>query len=296
MSIQYQLVKNISQAYILNNLLNLTFPPFDKKTKTLKVQEPMLGVIARDDEKIIGTVIFEAVSKSRNPEILSFYVKKEYRDKGIGSELFNMANKVITKANIKEPLIFFRSSWRASDKTAHLLKKHGWTTPVPIFQVYKSSIREFSKVKWPSDTALPKPYQLINYSEIAENQKEEIQNAFKDNQIPFYLHPFHKEKHIQKSVSSFLLHEGKIAGWLIGYRNTLDSVEYNNLFLFPEHRKKITLPMVMLHNAISTQLQENIPEGIWLIQSSNRKMIAYIERYFDAAIKKKEIMLKSIKK
>ncbi len=296
MSIRYQLVKNISQAYILNHLLNLTFPPFDKKTKTLKVQEPMLGGIARDDDKIIGAIIFEAISKSRNPEILSFFVKKEYRDKGIGSELFSMANKVIAKANINEPLIFFRSSWKAAEKTSHLLKKHGWTTPVPVFQVYKSSIREFSKVKWPSDTTLPEPYKMIKYAEVTPEQKAEIQNALKEKQIPYYLFPFHKEKYIQQSVSSFLLYNGDIAGWLIGYRNTADSVEYNNLFLYPQHRKKITLPMVMLHNAISAQLQENIPEGIWIIQSSNKKMIAYIERYFEAAIKKKEIMLKSIKK
>lgn len=296
MSIRYQLVKNISQAYILNNLLNLTFPPFDKKTKTLKVQEPMLGVVARDDDKIIGAIIFEAVSQIRNPEILSFFVEKEYRNKGVGSELFTMANKVITKANIREPLVFFRSNWKAAEKTAHLLKKHGWTTPVPVFQVYKSSIREFSKVKWPSDTTLPEPYQLVNYAEIKTQQKIVIQDALKEKKIPHYLFPFHKENYIQQTVSSFLLYEGSISGWLIGYRNTAESVEYNNLFLFPEHRKKITLPMVMLHNAISKQLQENIPEGIWIIQASNTKMIAYIERYFAAAIKKKEIMLKSVKK
>ncbi len=78
-------------------------------------------LVALEDKKIIGTIGFK-VWHGRQPEIIAFVVKKEYRGRGIGTNLLNACIQKIKQKNYKtilaltnSPSLFRKFNFKEAD-------------------------------------------------------------------------------------------------------------------------------------------------------------------------------------
>ena len=285
MAIQYQFSKEVTIPYVLRELKHLTFPPFERKVTSSNISEPLLCVQAiNKHHEIVGVTLAEADISKPFSEVISLYVRPDYQNQGIGSKLLEMIRKACMVKNEKEVRLFYRSNWNTREKLEHMLQNLGWSDPEIIMEIYKSHIRAFAKVKWPVLTELPDDYSITFWVDMTEEDQQFITKQMQQEKTDPYLSPLANTRNIEKSNSLLLRHQGNPAGWLISYRNSKDSVEYNNLHIFKAHRKNPRIPMLMLHKAITIQLEKNIPEAIWVIGKHHKQMIGYIQRYFGEAI------------
>ncbi len=285
MAIQYQFSKEITIPYVLRELKHLTFPPFERKVASSNISGSLLCVQAVNmRHEIVGVTLAEADTSKPFSEVISLFVRQDYQNQGIGSKLLEMIVKACLAKHPNEVRLFYRSNWNTRAKLEKMLQKLGWSEPRIIMEIFKSHIREFAKVKWPVLTNLPDGYSISYWVDMSDEDRQFIITRMQQEKTDPYLSPITNTKNIEKSNSLILRYEGNPAGWLISYRNGMDSLEYNNLHIFKAHRKNPRIPMLMLHKAITIQLEKNIPEGIWVIGKHHKRMIGYIQRYFNEAI------------
>lgn len=298
MSIRYQFSKDVSIPYVLRDLKHLTFPPFERKVASSNISGPLLCIQALNEAgEIIGVSLAEANSAKPFSEIISLYVRPDYQNQGIGLKLLDMITKAALTRNQDEARLFFRSNWNTRQKLEHLLNKLGWADPKAIMKIYKSHIREFAKVKWPLLTQLPSDYAISLWADMTEEDHSFIIDKMKEDATDPFLSPLINTKNIEKSNSLILRFKGLPAGWLIVYRNGMDSLEYNNLNILKAHRKYPRIPMLLLHRAVSIQLEKNIPECIWVVSKNHPQMLTFMERFFkDAILEKMDVMMSYYKK
>ena len=285
MAIQYQFSKEVTIPYVLRELKHFTFPPFERKVASTQIKEPLLCILALNDNKeIVGVSLADSDTAKPFSEIISLYVRPDYQNQGIGSKLLEMMGKACLAKEHNEVRMFYRSNWNTRKKVEHILDKLGWAKPEIIMEIFKSHIREFAKVKWPVLTSLPDGYSITLWVDLTEEDQQVIASHMQQEKTDPYLSPLSNTRNIEKSNSLILRYKGNPVGWLVSYRNGMDSLEYNNLHIFKAHRKNPRMPMLLLHRAISIQLEKNIPESIWVIGKHHKQMISYIHRFFGEAI------------
>ncbi|HYX08958.1 MAG TPA: GNAT family N-acetyltransferase [Bacteroidales bacterium] len=285
MNIKYQLSTNVTLDYAFANLAYMTFPDIRKKAVSHNYKNPLLGVVARDEQKVAGLLLAEFDKKHIVSEIITLYVKPEYRKTGIGSTLLKHAQKALFSSGYKELHIVYWSNWKYSGTVVNLLDKLGWEKPENLMKIYKTNRKKQEKIKWPASLELPAGYEIFFWKDLTLEERRQLKES--QQQTPWIdpgFDPFKNERHIETLNSIGLKYQGNIIGWIITYRNQPDSVEYNNLFIHPEYRAGLTVPVYLLKESIGLQLKSGPENFIWIIGEGNTGMHIFAARYLNQLI------------
>jgi GNAT superfamily N-acetyltransferase len=276
---KFQLSPDITLSYLLSEYEKYTFPNLRDKMKTMRIVDPLLAIQVKSEDIIAGLAIAEFDRSKNYSEILSLYVKKEYRRKGLGSKLVYYINRALGKAGFNEARIYFRSNWDSRGFIDKLVEKDNWTTPVTLMHIFKSNLEYKDKVIWTQDMHLHEDLKIELWSELNNEYKAALKHRIEnDHSVPEYLSPFINTDKIENLNSVGLLKKDEIIGWNIIYRINKDTLEYNNLYIIQEYRTNIKLPIALISRSVHLQIKNNITNFVWLINSNDLKMLNFIYR------------------
>ena len=285
MNIKYQLSTNVTLDYAFTNLAYMTFPDIRKKAVSHHYNNPLLAVVARDDQKVAGLLLAEFDKKHILSEIITLYVKPDYRKQGVGSALLKHAQKALFSAGYKELQIVYWSNWKYADTIVNLMDKHGWEKPENLMKIYKTTRKNQEKIKWPASLCLPDGYEMFFWKDLTLEERRQLKESQQTTPwIEPGFDPFKNESHIETLNSLGLKYQGRIVGWIITYRNQPDSVEYNNLFIHPEYRAGLTVPVYLLKESTRLQLESGPENFNWIIGEGNSGMHIFAARYLNQLI------------
>lgn len=267
--------------FVTENLEKYTFPNIRKQIQSIDIKNPILAVSVRKNNDIIGLCIAEFDLGQSYSEIFSFYIDPEYRNKGIGQELLNKTEQILSQKGYEEMRTYFWSSWESHEATRHMLKAQNWSEPEKLMHVFRTDIERVSNIPWRKNVILPEGYEIVPWSWISPDEKKEI----KDEQefMPFYhesLSPFYHEEKIAFHNSLGLKFKGRVIGWLLTYWNSPTNLEYNNLFIRKEFRTGIKIPLEMIRIASMRQVEQGVPDILWSVGEENSLLEHYLDKKF----------------
>ena len=104
---------NMTVEFVTDNLEKYTFPNIRKQIQSIDIKNPILAVSVRKGNNIIGLCIAEFDDSQDHSEIFSFYLDPQYRNKGIGQELLNKTEQILSQKGFEEVRNYFWSSWES---------------------------------------------------------------------------------------------------------------------------------------------------------------------------------------
>jgi GNAT superfamily N-acetyltransferase len=284
-------------SYLLSQYNRYTFPRVSEKVKTMNINDPLVAVIAKTGDTIAGMAVAEFDKAKSHSEIISLFVDKEHRKKGIGSRLVSYITRALASRGYSEARIYYRTDWESKGFISRLVEREKWTSPLTLMHIFKSSIAHKDEVKWTHDRNLPEGMQIVQWDGIDEKLKTDLEQQISIEKIVHpYLSPFINKERIETMNSVGLLYKSSIIGWNITYRIDKDTIEYNNLFVRKEYRKFATLPIALLNSSVQIQFSSNIPWFIWIIDSADRRMLSFIYRRIGPFIDSDVLVMQTSKK
>ncbi len=297
MDYKFQLSTDITLSYILSEYDKYTFPNLRDKMKTMDIIDPLLAILVKSEDIIVGLAIAEFDRSKNYSEILSLYINKEHRRKGLGSKLVYYINRVLAKAGFDEARMYFRSNWESKGFIYKLVEKDKWTTPVTLMHIFKSNLEYKDKVIWTQDFHMPEGIKIELWSDINKKYKEALKQLIEnDKSIPQYLSPFINTDKMENLNSVGLIKETEIIGWNIIYRINKDTLEYNNLFIRSEYRANIKLPIALINRSVQLQIKNNITNFVWIIDSADLRMLNFIYRKIGHLVDSDVLVMQTTKK
>ena len=262
----YQAATNITHNHVVQNIEQLTFPPYSKKIRTMPIQEPYAGVWALDGNLMIGIILAETNNRGTS-ELFSFYVRPKYRNQGIGNKLLTILEETLKKQGVRILRSRYWSDWKSVSVIEKMLKSHDWETPSVIRRILYTPVTTFKEMYWPK-LVLPSDYEIFKWESLTNKDKEDISNMLNEGKIIEAFNPFQHEKQVFLPVSLGLRVNGKIAGWNLGYALKADTIEHNNLYILEEFRNK-GIALKLLYDSIELQYELKIPNVAWIINEDN---------------------------
>lgn len=297
MDYKFQLSTDITLSYLLSEYEKYTFPNLRDKMRTMKIADPLLAIQVKSGDIIVGLAIAELDRSKSCSEILSLYINREHRGRGLGSKLIFYINRALAKAGFEEARIYFRSNWDSKGFIYKLVEKDKWTAPVTLMHIFKSNLDYKDKVTWTQDLHLPEDLRIGIWSEISNEYKTALKHRIEnDKSVPQYLFPFINTEKIENLNSVGLLKKNEIIGWNIIYRINKDTLEYNNLFIMQEYRTNIKLPIALISRSVQLQIKNNIKNFVWIINSNDLKMLNFVYRKIGHLVDSDILVMQTTKK
>ncbi len=275
MELNFQLSTNITLNHILEKIEHLTFPPIRKKIQTIPLQEPFSGVWALEGKEIIGVVLADKKDNGVS-ELFSFYVKPEKRNNTIGGQLLTLLETSLRNQGIKYMQSRYRSDWNSVHVIEKLLKKNNWELPILVRIIAEGNIQDYKKANWP-EVKFSSDFSFVSYEQITSNERVQLNKLIENGQIPKEFNPFQHTDKIYPPASIVLRHKNQVAGWNMAFRLKEDTIEYNNLYLFDEFRKR-GYAIGLLKQSFSEQYKHKVPKATWIVNADNTTVLKIVKQ------------------
>ncbi len=280
--IKYQLA-NISVAQAIKQFNSLTFPRLDQQVRVTKFNEPLLIVVAKNQEQHIGAIIIELFSNSV-AKVSSWYVLPPFRGLGIGKELLARSEKVLRKNKFNSVHTEYRSDWKSVLSFEHILKERKWEAPQTKVYLCKASIDIISKAPWMSRLELPQEMEIELWKNITQEEKKTIlQKKQTQNWYPDHLNPFQHEENMDLATSVGLKFRGEIIGWMITHRLKADTVEFTAAFVDKDLTggglRKQSLFLPLLTKSLHYLREDGAKYGIWQMHVDNSSIHKFTNKF-----------------
>ncbi len=275
MELNFQLSTNITFQHILEKIEHLTFPPIRKKIKTIPLQEPFTGVWALEGKEITGVVLADNKDNDIS-ELFSFYVKPEKRNQKIGSQLLALLETSLRNQGVTFVQLRYRSDWNSLPVIEKLLKKNTWEEPILIRIIAEGNIEAYDKVMWPT-VKFSSEYSFLPFEQLSDKDKIQLEQLTKENQIQKEFDPFQHFDKIYQPASILLKRKTHVVGWNIAYRLKEDTIEYNNLYLLDDYRRR-GYAIGLLQQSFGEQYKHKIPKVTWIINADNGPVMKIMQK------------------
>lgn len=277
----YKASFNMTVEFVRENLEKYTFPNIRKQMQSVDIKNPILAVSVRKNNNIVGLCISEFDLGQSHSEIISFYLEPEYRNQGIGKELLNKTEQILSQKGYEEVRTYFWSSWESFEATKHILETEGWSEPEKLMHVFRTDIARVMNIPWRENVVLPDGYEIVPWTWISPDEKKEIRDE--QEFMPYFpdsLSPFYHEEKIAYHPSLALKYKDRVVGWLITYWNTPTTLEYNNIFIRKEYRLGMRTPLEMIRVASMRQVEQGVPDILWSVGEENSLLEQYLDKKF----------------
>lgn len=256
-----------------------TFPLYRSRLQGLKLTSSTAAIAAADvTNQPVGLVLAEICPDGRSAEVLSIYVKPAHRQKGVGTALIARLTAELSLRGCVNARLVYTTGQPTTPALERLLQKHNWTSPQPRMLVCKTSLDRIFQAPWMQRSTLPASYQICRWAEVTAAERLDIQQRQASCPwIPSDLVPFQHEQNLEPLNSLGLRYQGQVVGWVITHRLAPDTIRYTCSFV-REDLQKMGRIIPLYVNAIRTQHQANIAQGIWTVPFCHTAMIQFVKK------------------
>ncbi|MEB3831895.1 GNAT family N-acetyltransferase [Phormidium sp. CCY1219] len=274
-SIKYQFVYNLTPA---NSLAfeDLTFPSITKHWQKFRQRGPLSGVAVSVNEERVGFVLAELMPDVTRAEVLSFFVKPNYRRQGLGTQLMRYMEIALTKLSCAELFLKYRVTSLTDSALEPILHQQSWQPPETEFVLTKTTAEKLRSAPWVYKYCLPQQFTVFPWTELTKAEKARIVQRKK---YPDALSPFTEDGPLEPINSVGLRYQGEVIGWAIAHRIAPDTIRYSSMFV-EEPFQKLGRGFALLTEAVRRQLTADIPYFTAAVASNNIGMLRCVDRYF----------------
>ncbi|MCF6185442.1 MAG: GNAT family N-acetyltransferase [Bacteroidales bacterium] len=283
--LKFEIIQNTTSQELLNRFQHLIFPPLVKKLKKNIIKGTLIPFVAYFDKSLAAMAVAE-IRPDKTAELHSVFVTENFRNKGLAGELLNIIDKVLIQNSIKYVDVVYSDTYEGIDITEKLLLKNGYLQPKRTVQNIILNIENVLKAEWIKNSVKNEEnIQIINFSELSQEDKKEILISEKQKKFPAYLRPFQMPEFINPKISKFAKYNNKIAGWCILHNVNSETLQCSALFVFDEYKEKFISKKLM---AKAFSDMKNIKYTTYQLQNDDKFIVNYLNSLFaeNNAIKK----------
>lgn len=258
--------------------LHLTYPIWRTRLQQSEDWESMIAVGITINSQPVGLAIANIQIQTGKAQIVSIYVRPEYRQRGIGGLLLQSLSRELQRLGSRQLELRYTASATTTVALEKLLTRQGWSTPQPKMLVCYTTAERIKKAPWLYSCRLPATFSIFPLVELTNREYQEIQQQ--QARSPWYpeiLSPFSSDLPIEPSNSLGLRYQGKVAGWMATHRIAPDTIRYTNLFV-RQDLQKMGRAIPMLAEAIKLQLKSDIPRYTYATEIANKSMVKFVRR------------------
>lgn len=251
----------------------LTFPSLKPGSNALaRLQGELLAVSAMAHGDMVGLAIAER--QTDGAALRSLCVDPAWRRQGIGTGLLARLQRFIDQDGIGTLTLHYQASELSQLALEPILRKLGWSQPKTDFLLLEAQADQLAAVPWATNHPIDEPYQLKPWSELSDQQLQQITKVG----APESLLPPADPRRIEPAVSLALLHSNDLVGWVLAERLSANSLRYSSFFVAEHHRGRARGP-ALLANAFDRQQQAKIPFARAAIAADNQPILRLLQRH-----------------
>jgi GNAT superfamily N-acetyltransferase len=253
---------------------SLTYPSLKPGSNALaRLQGELLAVSAMANGAMVGLAIAERLAGG-GASLRSLCVDPAWRCQGIGTGLLARLMRFIAREGLEPLTLHYQASELSQVALEPILRRLGWSTPQTDFVLLEGQAEQLAAAPWAHNHPITAPYQLKPWSELSEQQLQQID----DIDAPLSLRPPSQQERLEPAVSLALLHQQDLVGWVIAERFTPSSLRYSSLFIAEAHRGGARGP-ALLAAAFARQQHAAIPLARAAIAADNLAMLRLLRRH-----------------
>ena len=250
MNFQFQPLESKSLQFVKH----MTFPAFQSLLSEHSLGNGVMGMTVIKSEKPIGLILVNNGTESGTFDLLSIFIDKEFRLKGLGKKLLVKFLIYGKNSGIKKIKSVFEEGRPYSETIIKIFQDSSFS-PLKnrgiMCRCLGSSLR---KAPWLKKQMLPSSFKIFPWCEITQKQKTFIQKQYVSKKsFPEILSPFKDMDIIEHLNSLGLLYKNEIVGWQINHRIAKDTVRYTAMYV-REDLQKFGLAIPLMIEAIRKQL------------------------------------------
>jgi GNAT superfamily N-acetyltransferase len=272
----YQLVS--LQETQVKDFETLTFQHLLPRFRRIDQDPRLIAIGAEYYSKPIGLVVAEVNPERRTAEVLSVFVKKDYRNFGVGAALLAEIESRINEEGCETVKLAYYSGKAITPVLEAFLCKRGWSEPVVHTLIYTTDMETMAQAPWFRRFKFPRNMHSFLWSELSEIERERLRSS-ETIGYPPYLSPFKNEQNIEKLISLGLREGDQVIGWSVVHRVAEDTLLYNSLFVQSQYQH-LGCAIILLAASIQLQQEHNIPYSMFAVNMDNPVMRRIVDRWF----------------
>jgi hypothetical protein len=286
---EYELIKQDS----VNDFLYFTFPVY--RILLLTNPENACAIGVRIKGKPAGLLTALLYPPDKTATVVSVFVEKKYRNKGIATGLFTELRSFLTETGYVKIKIEYVRQPGPTVFLEKILTRNGWSTPELKTLLCKIHYKSLLKSGWLTKYRLPEKFSVFQWKDVSPEEKETLMSyENKEGWYQQHLNPFLMDVKKQSPNSLGLRYEGKIVGWIIVQNLSKNSLNYARLFIYSDFRDTGAI-IILLSESIKMQASMKIPYGCFSVDVDNRKMKLFFEKRMKPYAKKTDAKYQSFK-
>jgi GNAT superfamily N-acetyltransferase len=259
----------------------MTFPAY-----RARVGNGALAVGLYSGRQPAGLALIAVDRDQKMAELLSLYVDRPYRARGLGSTLLSHAEFVLARANVPLVHTVWSGSLPGAAAFEGVLAKSGWSAPHKRMITLRGDMAgDFGQEvrdkypKYASPDCLPRKYRLTRWGDMTRADRLFIRS--KQGQPNWHEHradPFREEQILERDNSLILRQEDEIVGWLTVHRTAPDVLRYTDVFIRADLKRAGAVSIAMVTHAFWLQLAEGTPTLTMATEKDNEPLLRMYQK------------------
>jgi GNAT superfamily N-acetyltransferase len=194
-----------------------------------------VGVAALVDRQAVGLVLADTpIEGGRHPEVLSLFVHRDWRGKGLGTTLVGALEDCLRDAGHSVVDAVYMTGRPTTAAVERIFHKRGWGSPVTRAISVRFTPEEATRTPWFKRVSLPPgDYEIFPWTEIGPEERDLIKSSHELTPwIAKGLEPWKHDYYGFDPISSLgLRYRGTVVGWVINHRISAGCVRFTCSFM-----------------------------------------------------------------
>jgi GNAT superfamily N-acetyltransferase len=235
----------------------------------------------------IGLVL--AAANPENPceaDILSIFVNKNFRNKGICKSLLETIEADLVKSGFKK--IFIIYNYKTSATGIYLkkaLSKNGFSDPENRYFLFKVNVQLLRSGNFFKKSSLIDKYNFFKFADLGKDDCNDFLGCQTEDEKNEWIgfNPFGYLNILEPCNSIGIKINNEYAGWVITVKNGENSLAYSVLFVRKKYRKT-PVAVALMKKSLLLQYENNFTIATCLIQNENIPMLNMFNKRFGYAL------------
>ncbi len=223
---------------IYRPLLKLEPRPLHPEMGDTKLVKP-LAIGAFLEDKPVGLVVVETPVEgssdpdARDPEMLSLFCHKEFRNHGVGRALVTQLEKVLAERGFARLHAVYMTGKPHTAAVESILRRRRWSPPAARTVTVRFTPEEAAATPWFGARFLEPEYEIFPWKELTSEERAEIERSHKESPwISEGLEPWLHDRYGFDPASSLgLRYKGEVVGWVINHRLSANRLRFTCSFV-----------------------------------------------------------------
>lgn len=235
---------------------------------------------ARHHDKPIGLLLANTVPILHIAEIKTLYVDEEHRCRGIAKQLITHLQKELIKESYYLLLFPYKTNDPYTPVLEHIVEHLGWPKPQLLLLHCKFDGNAFHPPWLTTDYPVPEGFEIFPWKDLAPHEHDKLERQEAQKLIPTILSPVGRDEHKIEMLNSVgLRHKGTVIGWMITYRDDVETIRYTKFFIQRAWQMK-GIAITLLCEAIKRQQKVGVPWAVLdvSINETEPSWLRFVER------------------